>query len=145
MVVRVQGRAMKSLWKAPGERHKDGVGAKAVDDDSAYDEMRIEAVGGARARAADREPTQEEREAAAAAAGDGGGDDTAAPAGGYAARRARAELEVRTLLPCSSAFFILAMWPGCATKACRICMRTGGPERVALPLPITPPFCMLPV
>lgn len=101
---------MKSLWKAPGERHKDGIGAKAVDDDSAYDEMRIEAVGGARARAADREPTQEEREAAAAAAAaDGGGEDAGAPAGGYAARRARAELEVRTLLSCSCVFFTLAM------------------------------------
>lgn len=101
----VQGSTLKALWRAPGERHP---AAAAAAEDTAYEEVRIGAAGGVRARAGDRELTMEEvkvreereREAAeAAAAADGEGASAGLPAGGYAARRARVELEVRGPAP----------------------------------------------
>eukprot|EP00892_Ulva_mutabilis_P004229 jgi/Ulvmu1/2178/UM013_0023.1 len=93
----------EAIWRTPGERHS---APAAAADDSAYEQARVAAAGSARARAGDREPTQAEREAqaqqereaaeaAASAAAAGEDEDTGLPAGGYAARRARAELERR--------------------------------------------------
>lgn len=94
----MQGPALDGLWMAPGERRRSPTAVAAAKEDAAYDLLRMGATVGVRAHAADRELTKDEveaREQAAAEAARAGGEEAAVPAGGYAARRARAELKVR--------------------------------------------------